>query len=126
MSTMRLVCFVAAAVLGAVSIVWAQVEAGGFVEACKYWSSTVTVIGGAVLLVGGAAFAWSEVRNRVEKTEDAIKDIRKREKERDEATDARLCRHDDRISALEQKRDEQHEELLGHLRRLEERLQRRD
>lgn len=112
MRVVRLACFVTAAVLGAVTIVWAQTEAGGFVEACKYWSSTITVIGGAVLLIGGAAFAWSEVRNRLSNVEQDNKEFR-------ESVDARFKRHSARLSGLELKRDRQHSELLEHLERIE-------
>ncbi len=119
MSTLRLACFTAAGLLGAITIVWAQAEAGGFVEACKYWSSTITIVGGAVLLVGGVALAWGDVRHRLDDAEDAITKINKRDEVRESALSDRFRQQDARIEKLELKRDEQHRELLEHLKRIE-------
>lgn len=113
--TLRVMLFVGAAILGCISLVWAQTEPGGIVGACESWSGTITVVGGAILMIGGLGYAWSEVRNRVSSVEDtqekhaeALESLGKR----DDALDAR-------IDELASKRDEYHHEVMGALERLE-------
>jgi hypothetical protein len=112
MRTVRLGCFISAAVCGAITVAWAQAEAGGLLEACRDSSTAVTAIGGALLMIAGAGFAWSDLRNKVNNNAEAIK----RECDARRELEGRVVKLDERTDKLEARGAAQHQELLDAIR----------
>lgn len=111
MSIKRVVGFCVAALLGCVTVAWAQVTAGGFAEVCKDWSLTVTAIGGALVMLTSLAFAWAEVKNRVGDNEEAIKRVAERQD-----------RHEARVVRVEEKQHELDGRIERHYQTIIEKL----
>ncbi len=109
-STVRLLLFVTAAVLGAITVVWAQTS-GGMVADATETADNLTTIYGAAALIFGLALAYGEMRWRLGAVEALADDNCRRQEAHEDAVDRRL-------DALETKRDEQHHELMDEIRRL--------
>lgn len=111
MSIKRVVGFCVAALLGCVTVAWAQVTAGGFAEVCQDWSLTITAVGGAIVMVTSLAFAWAEMKNRVGDTEEAVKRVAERQDQQEA-----------RVVKVEEKQHELDERIESHFRTIIEKL----